>query len=194
MTDTSPTRVAEIYLQNRIQETKFSCGAAVVTSILNTEGVSVSEKEVRKALRTNKDDGTPLPRIRDFFKSIGCQTSMGSYDLTDLESAVSDNKYVIVSMQMWDDKERDWKNTWSEGHYCVVSDITPSTVDLHDPSRRRKVRVKRSLFLDLWHDEETSGVRYDQYAVLITPNKTLRKRGLEYFERQNPRGLQTLQK
>lgn len=187
MDKASTLRVAKTYLQNRIQETNFSCGAAVVASILNTEGVSVSEKEVRKALGTNKDDGTQLPNIRDFFKGLGCKTEMASYELSDLEEAVGDGRYVIVSMQMWDDQDRDWENTWTEGHYCVLSDITSTQVILHDPSRRRRVKIPREVFMTLWHDEETSGKRFIQYAIQITPNKSLRKRGVDFFERQNPR-------
>jgi len=176
-----------VHLQNRIQETRFSCGAAVVASILNTQGVPVSEKEVRKALGTNRDDGTPLPNIRDFFIGLGCKTEMASYELSDLEKAMSEGKYVIVSMQMWEGVERDWENIWSEGHYCVLSDITSSQVILHDPSRRSRVKIPREVFMTLWHDEENSGKRFIQYAIQITPNKSLRVRGIDFFERQNPR-------
>lgn len=180
--------LAEIEIQHRIQETKFSCGAACVTSILNTEGVWVSEKEVRKAIGTNPEEGTPLPNIRDFFKKLGCKVEMKSAEIQELREMVEARKYAIVSMQMWEKgTDRDWENTWSEGHYCIVKDMNKREIILSDPSRRKLIKLPISVFNVLWHDEDTDGTRYDQYTITITPSKGLKKSAEDFFERQNPR-------
>jgi len=179
---------AGMHIQHRIQETKYSCGAACVTAILNTEGVSVSESEVRQAIGTNYNDGTPLPNIRDFFKKLGCDVDMSEQGIPDLKDMISNDVYSIVSMQMWDNKtKRNWEKTWSEGHYCIVKDLKDEHIILSDPSRRRLVRLPINVFKKLWHDEDTDGKRYYNYAIRIKPHKEFKQKALKLFNKLKPR-------
>ena len=178
---------ADVRIQHRIQETKYSCGAACVAAILNTEGVWVSEKEVRQAIGTNPEEGTPLPNIMDFFKRLGCEVDMSEQGISDLKDAISDGVYSIVSMQMWDRKtKRNWEETWSEGHYCIVKDLKDGHITLSDPSRRRLVRLPIKVFKKLWHDEDTDGTRYHNYVIRVEPQKEFKQKALKLFEKLNP--------
>jgi len=179
---------AGMSIQHRIQETKYSCGAACVTAILNTEGVWVSEKEVRQAIGTNPEEGTPLPNIMYFFKRLGCEVDMSEQGISDLKDAISDGVYSIVSMQMWDrEAKRNWEETWSEGHYCIVKDIKDGHIILSDPSRRKLVRLPIGVFKKLWHDEDTDGTRYHNYVIRIEPQIGFKQKALKLFEKLNPK-------
>lgn len=133
------------------QETEYSCGASCVLSILKTIGIPAKESEIRYELVTNPKYGTSIEAIRDFFRIRGFKSYMKRMDMYDLHEALSRGAFVILLMQYYERNENN-EESWSEGHYCILTDIDDYGVWLHDPYRGREICLTPQELKGLWHD------------------------------------------
>lgn len=139
------------YIKNIKQETEYSCGASCVLSILNSLGIDSNESLIRKELQSNPKYGTSIEAIKNFFITRGFNTHIYEMNFYDLKEALLNNDFVILLLQYYETKKNN-KNSWKDGHYCILTNIIDDNIFLHDPYRGYKICLKYDMLKELWHD------------------------------------------
>jgi uncharacterized protein len=156
------------------QATDYSCGPAVLMSVLNYWRVfDGNETELYAPLKTSKAHGTDPLNIMDYVKRLGLAVTLQEgTKLTALEAALARKQPVIVDFQAWSEKNPvDYKNTWEDGHFAVVIGIDSEKIYFMDPVISGAYgHLAHQDFLDRWHDYEMRGgkiVKNYQLAIFI---------------------------
>lgn len=95
------------------QEGRYDCGPAALASLLKRRGESVSLEEIRAATYTPGLQGSLLPDLENYARSLDCGTRSGRGDLTLLRKAIDADTPVLIPLEMGR-----WKLT--RPHYVVV--------------------------------------------------------------------------
>ena len=160
------------------QATDFSCGPAVLTSILYYWDVyDGGEAALYEPLQTTPKDGTEpamLAKIaqKEFELEAKVKTNQ---DIGDLRRALRDGYTTIIDIQAWHEDEKrpkgpiDWKNMWEDGHYVVVVGIDSTYLYVMDPSLHSGYGfIPLRELMDRWHDyEDRTGVIQRNYQLAI---------------------------
>jgi predicted double-glycine peptidase len=162
------------------QATNYSCGAAALLSILYYWQVSDDHEQALYApLNTTPADGTEPRRIEAVARTYGLEAQYRvGMTLEELREAIGHKNTVIVDLQAWrDDKSREWKTDWDDGHYVVAVGIDSRYLYVMDPSTPAAYAwIPIQNLLDRWHDEEVKdGVptKLEHMAIVIAGRKPL---------------------
>lgn len=139
------------YIENLKQETEYSCGAACVLSILKSIGIDSNESLIRQELQSNPKYGTSIEAINDFFIIRRFNTHIYKMNFYDLKESLLKNDFIILLIQYYEPKKNK-KNIWSDGHYCILTNIIGDNIFLYDPYRGREICLKYDMLKDIWHD------------------------------------------
>lgn len=95
------------------QEGRYDCGPAALASLLGHRGESVSLEDIRAATYTPSLQGSLLPDLENYARSLGCRTRSGRGDLAFLREAIDADTPVLIPLEMgrW---------TLTRPHYVVV--------------------------------------------------------------------------
>jgi predicted double-glycine peptidase len=155
-----------------VQQEDYSCGSAALLSVLRYWQVYPGDEcSLRQELGTNTE-GTSEAAIVNVARQYGLlaygQTNIG---LTQLRQYVADGYTVIISYQAC---EEDGANTWEDGHYAVVVDVTDNQIVLMDPSFEEYEEMGLEEFLVIWHEYSDAGEQeYYSGVVIYKPNLIL---------------------
>ena len=149
------------------QSTDYSCGAAVVQSILVYYGKDVREKELMTKLKTSKDDGTNPTRMIHFLRQQGLDVNFNKMSITDIKSYINKKIPVIVLIQAWADNEKEYDKNLDNGHYVVCIGYTNDKIYFEDPSIFERGYLNFDEFIKRWKDVSTSGKLYKQYGIAV---------------------------
>lgn len=146
------------------QAASFSCGAAVVLSLLvYWNGYDGQEVDLYRALGTNKNTGTEPYRIAQVLRSAGLSVaSREGMTIADLQRALTRHQTVILDIQAWPDKpvRVPWPEVWNEGHYVVLVGLDETFAYFMDPSVKTGYAfIPISELLERWHDYEDPSKR-----------------------------------
>jgi len=140
------------------QQTGYSCGPAVLRSVLKYFGVwDGPEQQLYKIVHTSVEEGT-LPEdlasgTRHFGLSAVVEPLM---TIERLRLHLGLGKRVIVQLQAWRDAERKalpWREVWDDGHYVVLVALDDGFAYFMDPSTSGAYTYMplREL-MERWHD------------------------------------------
>ncbi len=180
VTDSIAPRVEDvadfIHIPITRQATNYTCGAAVLASVLHwlDPKLDFTEDKLARQLKSNRTDGTTIASIDAFAKGLGLYVNWrDAWTIGDLEGSVAKGIPVIVLIQAYADfgsagSAYDWKNDWKNGHFVVVNGLDEKNVYMMDPSSRGTYTyIPRKDFLDRWHDVDIQ-VRHFNFGMTIT--------------------------
>jgi predicted double-glycine peptidase len=136
------------------QGTPYTCGVAVLQSILFYYGEEWREDNLAKELKSTPEDGTDYHEIIRFARSKGLTVETAeNMTLEDLRRAVDADHPVVVAFQAWGDHPENYAAAWEDGHYSIVIGVDNNNVYLMDPSTIGNYTfVPIPEFLARWHD------------------------------------------
>ena len=154
------------------QEKSYSCGAAAVRSVVSyLTGLDIPEQALRTALKTNPEMGTDPGDIVAFLSRLpNLRVRARTMTVEDLRRCVDNGEIVIVDLQAWsEEKNPDWRKTWLDGHYVVLSGYKGERFLFADPSSEKSVFLDASILEQRWHDEDAKGLRSERLGIVCTP-------------------------
>ena len=160
------------------QATSYTCGAAVLASVLHwiDPNLDFTEDQLARDLKSNPVDGTTIRSIENFAKIRNLRVNWrDGWTLKDLETSVAKGVPVIVLIQAYSDYPNvDYKNDWDDGHYVVVNGMDRDNVYMMDPSSRGTYTyIPRREFLDRWHDVDVE-IRHARFGMTIVDSRKLK--------------------
>jgi predicted double-glycine peptidase len=149
----------------------YSCGAGAVQAVLAYYGKDYRESQLIELLKTDKDEGTYVKDIVNFFRSEGLTTDVKQHmTKNDLYNYIDRNIPVIVLIQAWG-KESDfnnhYRNTWNDGHFVVVIGYTGNDIVCSDPALFKPGYIPVQEFMDRWHDYDEGEIKTYQLGLAV---------------------------
>lgn len=159
------------------QQTDYSCGPAVLASILTYFGAfSGDEVALYGLLGTDPEFGTAPEDLLRGARHFGLQAELEQgMTLVRLRALVEQRKLVILDVQAWPDdgRKQAWSERWDDGHYVVLIGLDDRFAYLMDPSVEGSYAyVPLRELVERWHDFEprpvaNQGERFLQLGVVI---------------------------
>jgi predicted double-glycine peptidase len=145
------------------QATTYSCGAAALLSIFYYWNVyDGPEVSLWKRLHTTEKDGTEPEPIARVARELHLRAQVRrEVSLEEVRAALARGETVILDLQAWPDKKRDWSSDWDDGHYVVLVGADERFFYVMDPSTPAEYAyLAIDEFLTRWHDEERVGGKW----------------------------------
>lgn len=150
------------------QSTTYSCGAAVVQSILAYYGKDFREKELMEKLHTTEQNGTDPSKIISYLKQNGLKVKFAKMTIENIQKYINQKIPVIVLIQAWADKEKEYDKNLDNGHYAVCIGYTKDKLLFEDPSIYERGYLKFDDFIKRWKDISTSSdVVYKHVGIAV---------------------------
>jgi len=163
-----PEGVIKIHLPGVQQKKWFSCGAAVIQTIMGYFGVGpIEQSEYVEALGTNSSAGTPPNKIIKFAQNHGLRVkTFKNMTLEQLKKNIDKCRPVLCIIQAWGDPQRYDRNL--SGHYVIAVGYDEKYIYFEDPSiEAYRGYLTYSEFEYRWHDEDSSKKIYNRFGVVI---------------------------
>ena len=120
------------------QQGKYDCGPAALASLLGHRGVDVPLGQIRAAVYTPGLQGSLLPDLENYARSLGYGTRSGRGDLSLLKKAIDAEIPVLIPLEMGR-----WALT--RPHYVVVFGYVGSDFVVHAGKQGRMTIVAADL-------------------------------------------------
>ncbi len=151
------------------QSEKYTCGAVVVQEILAYYGVDISEHEAMQSTRTGRR-GTHIKGIRRALKEFKFKFKDGTMSIKLLKKCIDEKKPVIIALQAWF-KTKEWKNTWSHGHYVIAIGYDRKNVYFEDPMCIVRSYLTFRELEERWHSEDVDRKRWRNWGLVVYGKK-----------------------
>jgi len=178
----NPTEFFITEIPGVIQMNDYSCGVAVVQSVIMHRGLFVYPQELADQLGTTKENGTDPEDIVELLHGYGINARMSeNTSFEELIELLHEGKTLIVSFQAWADCDNpDYENRWEDGHYGILIGYNASLVFIEDPSMFGSIGyLKQEEFLKRWHDYKMENGIFRPYrnlAIIVEePKKSVPK-------------------
>mgnify|MGYP001595489356 CR=1 FL=1 len=152
-----PTRMLDYPLSR--QSSAFSCGAAVVQSLLHYYDVKdTREEEIIDAMGTNPKDGTNIKAMVKYLNKNGLKTKeTANTKLESVKKWINSGHPIVVSLQAWgEDEEPDYSQN-KDSHYVVAIGYSNTSIFFEDPSLLGNRGFLTNEELEQrWHDEDST--------------------------------------
>ena len=128
------------------------CGPASLKIALEYYGVEVTEKELAKLSKWNKDLGIGEEGIKKAASSFGFKVKIkNNSNFKNIEKWLDQKVSVIVN---WFTRGRkDYSDSdIADGHYSVVAGLDDKFIYLQDPEIGKIRKLKRNDFIKVWFD------------------------------------------
>jgi predicted double-glycine peptidase len=150
------------------QEENFSCGAAVLLSVLRYwQAFDGEERDLYKPLDISTRVGTDLRAICAVAEEHGLKaTCRSGVTLSELAASLMRGVPPIVAIQAWGDG--DYKVTCGDGHYAVLVALDDERAFFMDPvipDAYTWLPVEE--FVERWHDQRADGTCTDHQAAFL---------------------------
>ncbi|OGY43826.1 MAG: hypothetical protein A3B89_00260 [Candidatus Buchananbacteria bacterium RIFCSPHIGHO2_02_FULL_40_13] len=155
------------------QTYEYDCGAKALHSVLIYYNIDVSEQEVIKITKTNKN-GTPVEGIIKAAKHFGLKASEEILDIGRLKNYTKKKIPVIILLQAWLSSEvKNWRNHWTDGHYVVAIGYDRKKIYFADPYSIRLTYLTYDELNERWHDIDSSSKKkyYNLGLPIISPGQ-----------------------
>lgn len=128
------------------QQTNYSCGAAVVRSILASLNVKKSEKEISRLLFTNKQRGTYTKNLINLIKELKLKyKTKSNSSISELKKFLNQDYLIILLYYLEKDKT---------DHYAIIKNISKDKIYLLDPYLGPDTSYKITEFNKIWHSDK----------------------------------------
>jgi predicted double-glycine peptidase len=136
------------------QATPYTCGAAVLESVLAYYGQEFREDDLARELKSDPEQGTNHQEMVRFARAQGLTVDVFEHmKLEDLRKPVSAGYPVVVAFQAWRDKPVDYAGDWEDGHYAIVIGMDTDKIYFMDPSTTGDYTyIPIPEFLTRWRD------------------------------------------
>jgi predicted double-glycine peptidase len=117
------------------QATPYTCGAAVMQSILAYYGEDWHEAALVEELGSDPEQGTDYRRMERFGREHGLTVAVNQHmTIADNRRGVAAGLPVVVAFQAWGDKPDSYNEGWDDGHYAIVVGLDATNLYFMDPS------------------------------------------------------------
>ncbi|MEI7620502.1 MAG: cysteine peptidase family C39 domain-containing protein [Candidatus Falkowbacteria bacterium] len=154
------------------QAYEYDCGANALQSVLVYYGFDIRESQVMKLAKTTKKDGTTPDNILRAAKRLGLEAqSIAPMSLDELKGFLDKGRPVIIALQAWSRKVKDYIKTWSSGHYVVVVGYDEKKFYFEDPASANRTYLSHKELLQRWHDTDNVNVKYYNLGIVVLGKK-----------------------
>jgi predicted double-glycine peptidase len=137
-----------------IQQNKGYCGPASVKMVLDSYGITKTQREIGEFLGATKENGCTPKQIISGLKKINFKSSYKkNMSLKLVERYLEKNIPLII---YWSPR--------GYGHYSVIIGLEEDKVFIADPKKSEILSFKKSDFLRKWVDVDNSK---DKHEVII---------------------------
>lgn len=157
----------KVHVKNVKQQKDYSCGAAVLKSILHYYGVKVTENAIRKIAGTSKK-GTDTQNLILAARHYGLKTkAKHNMNLRQLKQWLNKNRAVVVCLQTQGKKEQ--QQNLNLGHYMIAIGYDSKYIYFEDPYQNKGYRGCISIdeFMDRWKDSTSEGMMRFRWGLAL---------------------------
>lgn len=144
----------------------YDCGANALQSVLAYYGIDVRAETLIKKLKTSKT-GTVPKNIERVARSYGLKAVLQTMDVRKVKGCIRKGTPVIILLQAWASKKKNYKNVWHDGHYVVAIGYDSKRLYFEDPSVIFRAYLTYKEFEDRWHDETSQGDRMVNIGIAV---------------------------
>lgn len=130
------------------QKADYTCGAAVVRSILQSFKMDVSEDKLAKLLDVSTEDGIANTNIVNFLNYIVFSDSKANLTIEQLKENLDKGHPVIIALQAYSKNDKDH---WGYGHYSIAIGYDNKNIYFMDPGDKAYSYLPTKEFSDRWH-------------------------------------------
>lgn len=160
------------------QATPYTCGVAVLQSILAYNGILYRQDVLEKMVGATPEWGSNPQSLMTCLENHGIgATMLRDMTLPRLRAHIAARQPVICLLQAWnDDPAFDYSNGWDDGHYAVAIGYDAERIYFMDPSTLdRYAYICNDEFLARWHDGNEE-IQLNQTGIVITnPSPSFKK-------------------
>jgi len=130
------------------QQNKGYCGPASVKMVLDSYGITKTQREIGEFLGATKEDGCDIPSNLKVFNKLGLWAKyQKDSSLEEVEKFIEHGIHPILY----------WNRRNLGGHYSVFAGIDKERVYVADPGNtKRIISFTRERFLERWVDPQNS--------------------------------------
>lgn len=144
----------------------YDCGANALQSVLIYYGFDVREDKLMSLVKTNENGSSP-ENILKAFKFFKLKAKLiRRMSLVQLQRYLDQQRPVIIALQAWSDKEKDYAQSWVDGHYVVAIGYDQRRFYFEDPSSVRRTYLSYKELLARWHDCDSDGKKYYNLGIV----------------------------
>ena len=144
----------------------WDCGPAVLSSVLKYQGKDIPYYDLIKALGCNQIVGTTIRSMLIVACQYGIQTVHGEHFTIDiLKSSINNGHPVIISVQAWAERNRNYSHCWSEGHFVTCIGYSRDEIYFSDPYSNSITYLSVQDLLKRWRDMDGKK-RYVQWGMI----------------------------
>lgn len=138
------------------QRNDHYCGPAALKMAFLHLGRKISQREIAEKIEVSEERGTENEDMIRLAKEEGfCVIAKSGSTIQEIREFLKLDLPIIVNYI---------EPTDEDGHYAIVSGITPHNVVLHDPWNGENFKLPHQKFLDRWHDSEG---KYERWMMAI---------------------------
>lgn len=151
---------------------EYDCGASALQSVLMYYGFDIREGQVMKLARTAKKEGTAPDNILKAAMKLGLKAkSIAPMSLDELFAFLDKGQPVIIALQAWSRKPKDYSNSWTDGHYVVAIGYDSRRVYFEDPAAINRTYLSHRELINRWHDCDSKQQYYNLGIVISGKRK-----------------------
>ena len=143
---------AKLNIPYHKQKNSYYCGPAALQMVFAYFKYRLSQQKIAREARTNARHGTKNRAL------IRVAVKNGFYVYAQNNSTFLKIQYFLK--KGWPVIVNFIEPTDNEGHYAVVSDITPGHIVLQDPFNGKGLKIPRLEFLPRWHNKKNTQKRW----------------------------------
>lgn len=141
------------------QTEEFSCGAAVLSSILTYYGKSVEEREIINQLGLHENHGAKEGEIVLYAKKMGFQVISKQMTTKDVIHFIDRSIPVIILIQAWSDKENpQYEQSEKRGHFVVAIGYNREGIYFEDPLLGHNAFLSYEDIDERWHGDQSDHI------------------------------------
>lgn len=143
------------------QKNGHYCGPAVLEMVFLRLGCKMSQEEIAREIGTSKERGTENEDMIRMAEKEGFRvTAKSKASIEEIRGFLKLGILIIVNYI---------EPTDEDGHYAIVSGITPHNIVLHDPWNGKDFKLPHPKFLERWRDSEG---KYERWMMTVAEEKS----------------------
>jgi predicted double-glycine peptidase len=162
------------------QATFYTCGVAVLQSILFYNGIESRQDVIELAVGSSPSYGTGIKDMCQFLNDRGIKSDLKeNLTLREVKDSIDLDRVVVCLMQAWNDEPgHDYRDSWGDGHYVTAIGYDYERVFFMDPYNiANYAYVSNGDFLRRWHGINL-GVKYLNTGIIVTNPNPVYKPGV----------------
>jgi ABC-type bacteriocin/lantibiotic exporter with double-glycine peptidase domain len=155
-----------LYIPDAKQNTTYDCGAVCVQLILAYYGIEKTEVQIEKALKTDKDYGTEISDIKNFFRRGKFKFFAGSLTEKQAKNFIRRKIPIIILFQAWAPEGVKYsKHITQWGHYAIISGYNSKGWIIEDPWIFGRGFISYRRMAKQWHACDDRGKLISNFGI-----------------------------